>query len=313
MRRTGPPPEVLTALTRLIGLLGPGGGRSARVAGTTVDLTRDDAGERLADALYRDWYTAPPPDAPPPDAPRRGGDLSPLLRAAHAGAEVFDPGWIVVSAAPDGHCHVFKDGRWRPVRPGEYVSPGRPGAPPAPGERLDVVRRHDWTDEETGFWCVQSPGGPAEAPIGRAYLNVAADTVAPVLHAVTAALEREALPYSLKCPASAGGYGRVDSMVVYYGLGHEERAAALLAEVHHAAGALLAPAVPPLTRRVAPGLAHAHDPKDGGSFGQSRCRALAAGLLGALRRGAGRPELLTALVEGLHTAGIDPHQPWRTP
>ncbi|MEV8635153.1 T3SS effector HopA1 family protein [Streptosporangium sp. NPDC051023] len=306
-------PDVLAALDRLAALVEPLDGEFARVAGTTVCLTSDDARERLADELYRGWYTASPSGVQPLLSPRWDGDLTSLLRAAHAGAELFDPGWTVVSAAPGGHCHVSKNGHGRSVQPGEYVSPLRPGAPPAPGERVDVVRRHDWTDEETGFWCAQFLEEAPEAPFGRAYLNVAPGTVAPVLRAVTEALERDALPYSLKCPASAEAYDRVDSLVLYHGRDHEDRILALLTEVHGTIGSLLGPPVPPLTRRVAPGMAQAHDPKDGGSFGQSRCRALAGGLLNALRGNTDRPRILASLVEGLHAAGIDPRTPWRTP
>lgn len=306
-----PPSELAAALNRLADLVEAADGQSARVAGTTVGLAADDARDQVADALYLGWYLALPED----DQTRRGfprtGDMTCLLRAAHAGAEHFEPGWIVVSAAPDGYCQVSKAGRWRSVQPGEYISPLRKGVPPAPGELLEIVRRHDWTDPQTGFWCAQSLDAPPEPPINRAYLDVSAGTVAQVLHEVTARLKREGLRHSLKCPAVAEGYARVDSLVVYYERAHEKQVLALLTDAHDAIGSLLRAPVPPLTLRLAPGLAHAEEPNNGGSFGQSRCHALAGGLVDALRRATPREELPASLLDGLNAAGIDPCRPWR--
>lgn len=305
-----PSAELSAALDRLAGLVEAVDGQSARVAGTTISLAAGDAPDQVADALYLGWYLALPEDGQAGRDVRRTGDMTCLLRAAHAGAEHFDPGWIVVSAAPDGHCQVSKGGRWRSVQPGEYVSPLRKGVPPAPGELLEIVRRHDWTDPQTGFWCAQSPDAPPEPPVNRAYLDVSASTAAQVLHEVTARLEREGLRHSLKCPAVAEGYARVDSLVVYYERACEKRVLALLTDAHDTIGSLLRAPVPPLTQRLAPGLAHAEEPKSGGSFGQSRCHALAGGLVDALRRAATREELLASLLEGLNAAGIDPGRPW---
>jgi len=304
------PSELSAALNRLVDLVEAADSQSVRVAGTTVDLAADDARAQVADALYMGWYIAlSEDDQTGRDFPRTG-DMTCLLRAAHAGAEHFDPAWIVVSAAPDGHCQVSKGGCWRTVQPGEYVSPLRKGVPPTPGELLEIVRRHDWTDPQTGFWCAQSLDAPPEPPINRAYLDVSASTVAQVLHEVTARLERDGLRHSLKCPAIAEGYARVDSLVVYYERADEKRVPSLLTDAHARIGSLLRAPVPPLTQRLAPGLAHAEEPKGGGSFGQSRCHALAGGLVNALRRAATREELLASLLEGLHAEGIDSCQPW---
>ncbi|MEV4891112.1 T3SS effector HopA1 family protein [Nonomuraea sp. NPDC055795] len=297
--------SVLIALDRLVNLVEIADDHGVRVAGEQCDLAAADACERVADALYTGWYL-PPFGVDPPS---RIGDLTALLRAAHAGAERFEGGWLVTAAAPDGRCVVSREGRSRAVQPGEYVLPLRPAVPPAPGDLLDVVRRHDWTDQDSGFWCARSPDQP-EPPINRAYLNLPAGAAAPVLHAVTARLEREGLPHSLKCPSAADGYARVDSLVIYYEREREEQAHTALQEVHMDIGSLLRPAVPPLSLRLAPGLAHAEQPAGGESFGQSRCRVLATALVAALRADTDRKDLRATLLNGLSAAGIALHRPW---
>jgi hypothetical protein len=69
--------------------------------------------------------------------------------------------------------------------------------------------------------------------------------------------------------------------------------------------------LPPLTLALAPGLAFAEDPGTQQSFGESRCRALAPGVLSVLRDKAFSTEAaLHSLIDALRAAGIDPEQPW---
>jgi hypothetical protein len=70
-------------------------------------------------------------------------------------------------------------------------------------------------------------------------------------------------------------------------------------------------ATPPLTKKIAQGVAFAEDPGNDQSFGQNRCRALAPGVLALLQ--SQRPTVssrLETLTQALRSARIDPVQPW---
>ena len=68
--------------------------------------------------------------------------------------------------------------------------------------------------------------------------------------------------------------------------------------------------MPPLTLRLGRGAAAAEDPGDGESFGQSRVRAVAAGLTAAAARGlADDLEVLAVVLDRLRAHGISPERP----
>jgi hypothetical protein len=308
--------DVRAALTRLLSLVETAGPGQVRIAGVPVDLTvtpGEAALDDIARTLYAAWYTRPPDGRPSPATGLEWrADLVALLRAAHASAERFEDGWVVAAAYPDGRCRAARDESWRLVRPGEYLNLARPGVPPAPGEPAAVVARTDWVDEPTGFWFTGAPPEGPSPPLARAYLNVRADAVPRVLHALTAELADAELPYIVKCPRTVDGYARVDSLIVYH---ERRRSNALRAVLASMAGLLrgcLDPATPPLTERVAPGVSFADDPAGHKSFGEQRCAALAVGLVDAAQAGnLGGAAALAHLLAALKRAGVDPAQPWR--
>jgi HopA1 effector protein family len=308
------PPEVVEALDRLARLVGPAGAGHVRVAGVAVSLKTGSPGEELFDslmrALYAEWYILPPESRSAPTRIPWRADMRSLLRAAHVEGEHYTGGWVVAGAEPDGRCTVTRNGSWRMVRPGEYVAPLRPGSPPARGEVVETLELVEWADEERGFWWAEGLQLPKDAPMARVYLNVRADTVAHVLHAVTAGLRDAAFPYSLKSPLFAGGYQRVDTLVIYHERQRRDDLRALLETMHGRLATLLEPATPPLTQRGAPGLAYADDPAGRLSFGESRCRALGAGVVAAIREGATGRAVVGYLLDALSERGIDPTRPW---
>jgi len=269
--------------------------------------------EALAEALYAGWYIAPTAStARPDDPPVRGGPMTAALRAAHALAGLQEEPWVVVHAAPDGTVVATSGERSRSLRPGDYVLAGRPGAPAAPGEVVRTVGRLDSHDVNRGLWWTFTADEP-ERPIGRVYLDLRPATAPRVVAEVTAALGAAGVRYQLKCPVEPVACERVDAMVLYHRLTDRAAVLAALQDRWARLGPLLDPAVPPLTCRVARGLSWADD--DGGdrSFGEARCRALAAGLLGARDRWSElpAPDRLALLADTLGRAGIDPAEPWR--
>lgn len=145
----------------------------------------------------------------------------------------------------------------------------------------------------------------AEAATGRQvrfYWNVAPDGAAPLLTMLATGLERRRIPFQLKVPIAAGGYGRADAGVLYC-TGEDVAAAIDLIHVAHAALLpVLRDDAPLFVRRLAPGLGFAESPPSGESFGMQRCRLLAEGLIAARTKACAPEEAMMArLVDyGLH-------------
>lgn len=302
------PTEVEAALARVAGMV------EREAGGWRVD---GEAATTLADALYERWYVraddAPGPPVPvPADPPVHRVSLLSAFRAAHAAAATVEPGWTVTDAGPRGRVVAATGERARYLRAGEYRAALRPGAPPAPGEHVAVVARLDQVDPETALWWAFTVEPPA-APLGRIYLDVRPACAPRAVHVVTGALA--AIPHQLKCPVHVAACERVDTMVIYHARAARGAALEALLACWPSLGLLLAPAIPPLTRGVRPGLAWADDPGGEVSFGQSRCASVAgaledaAGAWAALGDGA----RVERLLEGLRAGGVDPAAPWVVP
>jgi type III HopA1-like effector protein len=279
-------------------------------------VERDDHGwtvggspaDDLAAALYIGWYTRPSSRGRD-DAVVVPGSLRLALRAAHAAARERDSGWAVTASSPRGVVAAARGDSARLLRPGEYAMPLRPGVPPAPGEPIEPVRRLDHLDDDQAlWWSFTDP--PPERPLGRVYLNARPATAARAVHELTHALA--GIPHQLKCPQQAQACERIDAIVAYHERPARDAVLASLDDRWPRLRPLLDPDVPPLTRRVRPGLAWADDVEDGQSYGESRCRLVAAAIERAAGAwpGAGPARRLELVQAGLREAGIDPERPW---
>jgi hypothetical protein len=272
---------------------------------------RDAGFSQLSAWLYANWYSIPDPRPEiPPVAPGREA-LETALRAALPASRRWHRGWVVVQCARNGFCLAGYRDRRRELRPGDYANLSRPGMPVMPGDRIAVTDCIDWLDAQTGFWCAQSLGREPSPPLSRVYWSVNHDQVGAVLADLAATLDVVEIRYSLKCPAYAAGFARVDSLVLYLEREGWPVASSLVAAVAARLGCALRDSIPPLTLKIAPGLAFAEDPGDGKSFGESRCDALAAGI--AALTSSDTPEEgsgVSILARSLDAAGIDPAQPW---
>jgi hypothetical protein len=93
------------------------------------------------------------------------------------------------------------------------------------------------------------------------------------------------LPFTLKVAGLPEAYDRSDTVILFIGRDDYRRASELLTEEVRRFGLTPRPPVPAFTRRLAPGVAVADDPHVTESFGESRCRLLAIGILRAHETG----------------------------
>lgn len=157
-------------------------------------------------------------------------------------------------------------------------------------------------------WSQAGWGSPPPVSMARVYWNCPPDLAAELIAALGGTLVRLRLPHRLKWPTVAPLFDRCEPVVLYLGIAEWAAAKTALREVHATLAGRLRRSTPPLTLRVAPGVAVAEDPGDGSSFGQSRAAAVAAGILRA--RGEREDAVLAAIAATLAAHGISAERPY---
>ncbi|HEY5786976.1 MAG TPA: T3SS effector HopA1 family protein [Microlunatus sp.] len=234
----------------------------------------------LAGWLYGHWWCGPDAQrdqtAAEPNAATRGAAL---LEAARRTVAPTSAGWLVLAAAGDVLVAARATGRLRTVADA-VVGSSRPGCSPRPGDLVTLQHGSSGLDPSGAWWWAHAdrPEDLAEVALDRWYVHArdlaTASAVVPVLLAVAAEV---GCSLSLKCPPVAQGYGRRDVLVAYLPRRDAAEAEVGLRRRADRLARLLAPDVPPCTRRLLPGVAHAEDPGAAAvSYGQLRCSQVAA-------------------------------------
>ena len=271
---------------------------------------RDRSADPAAE-LYRLWYAAHPGDPgwhpwwPP--VPR-------VLRAAHSGARSWSDPTAVVAVGLAGTI-VTRDaaGVPRAHSRGDYVTathddePGQePGHEPSVGATVRTLARGG-AHVADGWWRTWGSGwrpSSTTTPTGisRIYLAPRTDRLTTLVRRLTAALADQGAPWQVKAGADPVTLSRADGVVVYL----PDDARPTLGEVLVSlAGGLVADRRPPLTCSLAPGIAWAHDPGNGDSFGQTRCAVMAEALTSC---GTGE-DPVAAAAAAFRRHGLDPARP----
>lgn len=299
----------------------PGAGGEPRLFGDPRRFRRP--GEELAELLENDLYRWLYTRAPYPWYPRRDelGERELLHRLAPAapGGVCWQPGWSTVAGdAPAADVAADAAAARIAVERGGLVLWAAPEEVRREGGgrcRLRVAR--ELRGLAPGFYTRLGAADPPAAGFDlRLYWHLASPEAAVALIAAVApALDGAGVPWRAKVLSNPRAYRRADAGVLYL-----ERSAfangavEAIAGVHAGLGDRLRPAVPLLTKRLAPGLGLAEDPGGGRSFGQHRCQLLAGALERAHREGLrSEGERLAAVVAAFEEAGLDPRRPYLGP
>jgi hypothetical protein len=244
------------------------------------------------------------------------------LAGADFGGGWWDPGWQVVretaAAVSVAKTGIRLSAQRRDVRRSGAHGRLRPGEPV-------LVRFPNGTSGRmSGFFHVTGTAGPATtAAMMRIYLNVRAARAPRTVQRVVAGLNEAGIRFTLKIVNSRQHLHRRDNTVVY--LAERDLDAALLAVQDAAARApsALNPETLLFTRKIADGVSVAAEGLAPGSraadernwsFGESRCRFLARGLLLHVVDGCpGGCDLAEVLREAFRQAGLDPERPDERP
>jgi hypothetical protein len=243
-----------------------------------------------------------------------GIGLIEALSAANTSRERWDVGWHLAQTLPSGQIVAVKGAMTRMIWPGEFHGHGPPGMAPLPGTEISLfVPRESRTTQPVFYFAFGEALADQQDDFGivRFYWNVTADGAAPLVGAITQALNRFAIPFRFKCLHLSNLFDRSDAAVLYIAKRHYRIVATMLPDVHRAVRALLKSATPLFTKPLAAGLGLAEDPRTGESFGMSRCRLLAEAVCRAHERGLDSVEARLGEVTGAFTAaGLSLEHPY---
>lgn len=266
----------------------------------------------LSAALYSRWFAAWNPPAETRSLPFSNGKFFASLRAAHAAAGCFEPGWVAVAEHSPYGVLAVRGEETLLVAKGEYVNLLQPGRPARGGEPIAIRARRDVAAPQDGWWMTWSAAGPApEEAMLRLYWNCGPEFVQPLIRRITEAAGNARVRYTLKCPASPSLFGRRDGTVLYFATRDWPALREPLGRIHRLLAPSLLDATPPMTFRLGRGAALVEDPANGRSFGQTVSSAVARGILEVLSLGEADPGFrVVILANRLRTLGISPDQPY---
>lgn len=249
----------------------------------------------LQQHLYQHYYAAFDMTAHEPRAVWQPDTAPPLVSGP----------WRVLEQLQDGALMAQRGTLVRRLEPGEYLFDGVP----ARAGRHSLVTRHRprWSRQLDPafhylFGATESDVCTDEALV-RYYFAPHADQLEALVTRLQHMLDHARLPFMLKYPLEPRALSRRDAVVLYVGARHAHATHARLATLVREFARWLRPVHALWTQPLAPGLSFAQDPNGDLSFGESRCRALAQGMLDAAKANDG--DALSHVQASFEAAGID--------
>ena len=145
----------------------------------------------------------------------------------------------------------------------------------------------------------------------RFYWNVTAEGAPSLVACITQSFNRFQVPFRLKCLTSRAQLDRCDGAVLYLPQRTFDIGIRLARRAHAEVAPHLRPETCLFARPVAPGLGFAEDPVTRESFGMTRCRQVAEGIVAAQQAGDESIEARTnAIAQRFRREGVDPDRPW---
>lgn len=277
--------------------------------------------ERLTNAIQTTLYDRcyahrlGAPASQPYDAAQEDTAFTRALAEANAGREHWDLGWTIYQFGANGQIFVRKGERERAAMPGAFISEAVPGMAPQAGANVSLRAPSEAFNVQPGYYFAFGETLDELADqlsLVRFYFHCGAESAAPLLASLTAALNRFQVPFQAKAPTMPRLYDRTDAVVLYVGARYFSITAQIVALALERVA--LAPSVPLFTKRLWPGVGVAVDPGTGESFGLHRCRLAAEGVVDAWRKGRHDvPARLSAVAARFAGAGLDLACPYLGP
>lgn len=253
----------------------------------------------LQQHIYQHHYTA---------FDQSAGGVPEVWQPDAEAALVSEP-WCVLEQLPDGALIAQRGTLVRRLEPGEYLFNGVPAR--AGRHSLVTRQRSRWSTRldpafQYLFGETESDVCTDEAMV-RYYFAPRAERLGALVNALRGMLDQARISFSLKYPLDPRALSRRDAVVLYVGARQAHTLHARLAALSPEITRSLRPVHALWTQPLLPGLGFAQDPKGDLSFGESRCRALAQGMLDAAEAKDG--DALSHVQASFEAADIDWHAP----
>jgi hypothetical protein len=280
------------------------------------DIAREFLVEGLQNKLYRSFYTqgrpVPVSMSGVPARPDQG--FVDALSQANIGTGGWEPGWRIermeretVVAVRNGlHVRV-------PVSACHGIDRGS-GA----GALLKVRRPKELRAGSPGFYTALGDMEPSACRGGielRVYFNISVEGATPLVAVCTRLLNEQEISFGLKVVDHPGGFSRCDAAVLYLDKAGFERVREPMRTIVSSCAPHLHGEPPAFAQPLAPGVAVGeHCPSMGASFGTSRCRLVAEGIVAAHENRARRlRDRIDAVARRFANHGLDVEAPYLAP
>jgi hypothetical protein len=273
--------------------------------------------DSLQGELYRSFYTQgkPVPTRRADDAPARPDEaFVEALSLANVGVGGWDSGWRVEDVDRE-FVRVARNGLH--VRARAADCRGANGRCKV-GTPVSLRRSKELGASSPGYYTAL---GDADLALGRddtqvrVYFNVTAAGAAQLVAMCTRLLNDARLPFSLKVLDHPTAYIRCDPAVLYLEDRGFDQARGALSVIASACALRLRDVPPAFARPLAHGASVGdHCPRLGASFGTSRCRLVAEGVVAAYQNAESRlSDRLDAVARRFADCGLDVDSPYLGP
>lgn len=216
------------------------------------------------------------------------------LRDANASTEHYDCGWIVEEIEQTGSVVVRKGGNKRHTYAGDFIREHFAQGPLQRGEQvnLKVVAEYgaDLQDRELFYHVFgKTLLDNNNSFLVRLYFHLSPEGAKHLIALISRRLNDFSIPFQFKCINRPDFFTRCDTAVLYIDKRYFEVVTELLAEGYPDLKPYLKHDLPMFTKVLAPGIGFAENPfSSGESFGTSRCKIIAQGIVNAWKSGYGK-------------------------
>jgi hypothetical protein len=253
-------------------------------------MTTDPLVRSITDVLYQQFYCRKFTGAYYEQVPVTEGNamFQEALSDANSTIERWDNDWIIEQILPTGQYVAYKNGKYKFLYPGEFITASHEGLLPKAGTRIAIHCFKESRSTQPGFYFVFSNEIHDQQDLSmlvRFYWNVKNSGAANLIKLLTQNLNKYKVPFSFKCVNNAALFTRSDAAVLYLAKHDFHISAQVLGSIYGEIEKELNNEVPLFTKKLNSGLSLAEDPATGESFGMSRCGIIAEGIKNAYQNG----------------------------
>lgn len=212
------------------------------------------------------------------------GTFQAALSRANSSIERWDKDWIIEQILSTGQYVALKNGKYKLLYPGEFITTEYQAVLPHEGTRITIHCLRESFSLQPAFYFVFSNEISEQqnlCTVIRFYWNITSTGACRLIELLTKYLNKYNIPFSFKCLNNAALFTRNDAAVLYVSKRYYNITAQILAFIYPQIKSELSSEVPGFTKELNPGLGLAEDPGTGESFGMSRCEMIALGIYNA--------------------------------